>query len=138
MVDHTDARGELVFEQACRMSLEGIVSKRKRGPLAHQRIQLSGPAESSPGNCAEAVPFVGRVVVSVRRLHDLAATRLQPERPLAVGGIRRRARLPRLELLPDAFMPGLSVCSTPFLSNHDKRAPADLATGGPRLPVARD
>src|SRR5262249_32792935 len=28
MVDHTDARGELVFQQACRMGLEGIVSKR--------------------------------------------------------------------------------------------------------------
>src|SRR6201981_1545645 len=28
MVDHTDARGELLFEQACRMGLEGIVSKR--------------------------------------------------------------------------------------------------------------
>jgi ATP-dependent DNA ligase len=25
---HTDARGDLVFEQACRMGLEGIVSKR--------------------------------------------------------------------------------------------------------------
>jgi bifunctional non-homologous end joining protein LigD len=28
MVDYTDARGELTFEQACRMGLEGIVSKR--------------------------------------------------------------------------------------------------------------
>jgi bifunctional non-homologous end joining protein LigD len=28
MVDHTDARGELVFQQACKMGLEGIVSKR--------------------------------------------------------------------------------------------------------------
>jgi bifunctional non-homologous end joining protein LigD len=28
MVDHTDAAGELVFEQARRMGLEGIVSKR--------------------------------------------------------------------------------------------------------------
>jgi bifunctional non-homologous end joining protein LigD len=28
--EHTDARGALVFEQACRMGLEGIVSKRRR------------------------------------------------------------------------------------------------------------
>jgi hypothetical protein len=28
----TDARGELVFEQACRMGLEGIVSKRLSAP----------------------------------------------------------------------------------------------------------
>jgi ATP-dependent DNA ligase len=40
MVDHTDARGELVFEQACRMGLEGIVSKRltasyQSGPSRH-------------------------------------------------------------------------------------------------------
>jgi ATP-dependent DNA ligase len=27
--EHTDARGELVFRQACAMSLEGIVSKRR-------------------------------------------------------------------------------------------------------------
>jgi bifunctional non-homologous end joining protein LigD len=32
MVDHTDAHGELVFEQACRMGLEGIVSKRLSKP----------------------------------------------------------------------------------------------------------
>ena len=30
--DHTDARGALVFEQACRMGLEGIVSKRLTAP----------------------------------------------------------------------------------------------------------
>jgi ATP-dependent DNA ligase len=32
MNDHTNARGELVFEQACRMGLEGIVSKRLSKP----------------------------------------------------------------------------------------------------------
>ena len=32
MVDHTDAAGELVFRQACRMGLEGIVSKRLSKP----------------------------------------------------------------------------------------------------------
>jgi bifunctional non-homologous end joining protein LigD len=32
MVDHTDARGEQVFEQACKMGLEGIVSKRLTAP----------------------------------------------------------------------------------------------------------
>jgi hypothetical protein len=32
MNEHTDARGELVFEQACRMGLEGIVSKRWSAP----------------------------------------------------------------------------------------------------------
>jgi bifunctional non-homologous end joining protein LigD len=32
MNDHTDARGELVFQQACRMGLEGIVSKRLSAP----------------------------------------------------------------------------------------------------------
>jgi bifunctional non-homologous end joining protein LigD len=32
MNDHTDARGELVFEQACRIGLEGIVSKRLSKP----------------------------------------------------------------------------------------------------------
>jgi bifunctional non-homologous end joining protein LigD len=30
--DHTDARGELVFRQACAMGLEGIVSKRLTAP----------------------------------------------------------------------------------------------------------
>jgi ATP-dependent DNA ligase len=40
MVDHTDGLGELVFEQACRMGLEGIVSKRlsaayQSGPSRH-------------------------------------------------------------------------------------------------------
>jgi hypothetical protein len=37
MNDHTDARGELVFQQACAMGLEGIVSKR-----------LSKPYQSGP------------------------------------------------------------------------------------------
>ena len=40
MVDHTDARGDLVFEHACRMGLEGIVSKR-----------LSAPYQSGPSRC---------------------------------------------------------------------------------------
>jgi ATP-dependent DNA ligase len=37
MNDHTDARGELVFEQACRMGLEGIVSKRLSKPYQSGR-----------------------------------------------------------------------------------------------------
>jgi hypothetical protein len=46
MVDHTDARGELVFQQACKMGLEGIVSKRRTSPYR------SGP-EANVG-CSEA------------------------------------------------------------------------------------
>jgi ATP-dependent DNA ligase len=38
MVDHTDARGELGFQQACKMGLEGIVSKRRTPPYG------SGPS----------------------------------------------------------------------------------------------
>jgi bifunctional non-homologous end joining protein LigD len=37
MVDHTDARGEWVFEHACRMGLEGIVSKRLSKPYQSGR-----------------------------------------------------------------------------------------------------
>jgi ATP-dependent DNA ligase len=37
MNDYTDARGELVFEQACRMGLEGIVSKRLSKPYQSGR-----------------------------------------------------------------------------------------------------
>jgi bifunctional non-homologous end joining protein LigD len=37
MVDHTDARGEWVFEQACKMGLEGIVSKRLSKPYQSGR-----------------------------------------------------------------------------------------------------
>jgi ATP-dependent DNA ligase len=37
MNDHTDARGELVFEQACSMGLEGIVSKRLSKPYQSGR-----------------------------------------------------------------------------------------------------
>jgi ATP-dependent DNA ligase len=37
MNDHTDARSELVFEQACRMGLEGIVSKRLSKPYQSGR-----------------------------------------------------------------------------------------------------
>jgi bifunctional non-homologous end joining protein LigD len=37
MNDHTDARGELVFDQACRMGLEGIVSKRLSKPYQSGR-----------------------------------------------------------------------------------------------------
>jgi bifunctional non-homologous end joining protein LigD len=32
MNEHTDAPGQLVFEQVCRMGLEGIVSKRLTAP----------------------------------------------------------------------------------------------------------
>jgi ATP-dependent DNA ligase len=35
--EHTDARGELVFEQACRMGLEAIVSKRLSKPYRSVR-----------------------------------------------------------------------------------------------------
>jgi bifunctional non-homologous end joining protein LigD len=37
MNDHTDASGELVFQQACRMGLEGIVSKRLSKPYQSGR-----------------------------------------------------------------------------------------------------
>jgi bifunctional non-homologous end joining protein LigD len=39
MNDHTDARGELVFEEACRMGLEGIVSKRLSKPYQSGRSE---------------------------------------------------------------------------------------------------
>jgi bifunctional non-homologous end joining protein LigD len=54
MVDHTDVAGELVFEQACRMGLEGIVSKRLRasyqsGPSRHwlKIKKLDSPARGT-------------------------------------------------------------------------------------------
>jgi ATP dependent DNA ligase domain len=37
MNDHTDASGDLVFQQACRMGLEGIVSKRLSKPYQSGR-----------------------------------------------------------------------------------------------------
>jgi bifunctional non-homologous end joining protein LigD len=37
MNEHTDARGELGFQQACRMDLEGIVSKRLSKPYQSGR-----------------------------------------------------------------------------------------------------
>jgi hypothetical protein len=42
MNDHTDAPGELVFEQACRMGLEGIVSKRLSAPYRSGRSPSDG------------------------------------------------------------------------------------------------
>jgi bifunctional non-homologous end joining protein LigD len=47
LVDHTDASGELMFEQACRMGLEGIVSKRLSKPYKSGRsghwLKLKNP-----------------------------------------------------------------------------------------------
>jgi bifunctional non-homologous end joining protein LigD len=37
MNDHTDSRGDLVFHEACRMGLEGIVSKRLSKPYQSGR-----------------------------------------------------------------------------------------------------
>jgi bifunctional non-homologous end joining protein LigD len=39
MNEDTDARGEFVFEQACRMGLEGIVSKRLSKPYQSGRSE---------------------------------------------------------------------------------------------------
>jgi hypothetical protein len=39
MVDHTDALGELVFEHACKMGLEGIVSKRLSRAVSVQPVR---------------------------------------------------------------------------------------------------
>jgi ATP-dependent DNA ligase len=57
MNQHTDARGELVFEQACRMGLEGIVSKRlsaayQSGPSRHW-LKIKNP--DSPASGGELV-----------------------------------------------------------------------------------
>jgi bifunctional non-homologous end joining protein LigD len=41
MNDHTDDRGQLVFEQACRMGLEGIVSNRLAAPYRSGRDGLN-------------------------------------------------------------------------------------------------
>jgi ATP-dependent DNA ligase len=50
MNDHTDARGELVFEQACRMGVEGVVSKRLSKPYqsGHSRHWLKVKNPNSP------------------------------------------------------------------------------------------
>jgi hypothetical protein len=50
MNDHTDARGELVFQQACRMGLEGIVSKRLSKPYQ------SGPSRTGSRSRTRTAP----------------------------------------------------------------------------------
>jgi bifunctional non-homologous end joining protein LigD len=45
--EHTDAKGELVFRQACAMGLEGIVSKRLTAPRTARRCDGTEPG---PGN----------------------------------------------------------------------------------------
>jgi ATP-dependent DNA ligase len=50
--DHTDARGDLVFQQACAMGLEGIVSKRLgSSPTLRRRAAVCGrsPAYAEVG-----------------------------------------------------------------------------------------
>jgi bifunctional non-homologous end joining protein LigD len=53
MNDHTDARGELVFEQACRMGLEGIVSKRLSKPFQSGRSGHWLKIKIKGGKCGE-------------------------------------------------------------------------------------
>jgi hypothetical protein len=51
--EHTDARGELVFRQACTMGLEGIVSKRLTAPYtsgpSRDWIKIKNPLDLPAG-----------------------------------------------------------------------------------------
>jgi hypothetical protein len=49
--EHTDARGELVFRQACAMGLEGIVSTRLTAPTSRHAVTTFKPvlANQKPG-----------------------------------------------------------------------------------------
>jgi bifunctional non-homologous end joining protein LigD len=64
MNDHTDTSGELVFQQACRMGLEGIVSKRLSKPYQSGRsghwIKVKNPDSPAMIRAREHFARVGQ------------------------------------------------------------------------------
>ena len=52
--EHLEAEGPLVFEHACRMGLEGIVSKRKGSRYQSGRFSRLGQGEEPRGACGHA------------------------------------------------------------------------------------
>jgi bifunctional non-homologous end joining protein LigD len=69
--EHTDAKGELIFRQACVMGLEGIVSKRLTAPYRSgpSRDWAQGQEPGQPGNGETS----GGAMVAPPELGDTAA-----------------------------------------------------------------
>jgi hypothetical protein len=53
--EHLDGDGEVIFEQACKMGLKGIVSKRLI-PLSKRSMQKLGEGQKSEFACRAAHP----------------------------------------------------------------------------------
>jgi hypothetical protein len=78
---HTDARGELVFEHACRMGLEGIVSKRLSKPYQSGRSGhwLTRTARRRRGT-GRGIGSIAPAGIDSRGAPSVAGARRRPER----------------------------------------------------------
>jgi ATP-dependent DNA ligase len=76
MNDHTDAPGELVFDQACRMGLEGIVSKRLSAPYRSGRsrdwIKVKNPRGPAMAASGRALVISARLGLKPNAAHTRA------------------------------------------------------------------
>jgi len=86
--DHLEAEGEEVFAHACRMGLEGIVSKRRDAPYR------SGPQESwIKTKCTKSasfpiIAFVEKLGARPRRIASFYIARREGDRLLYAGKVR--------------------------------------------------
>ncbi|HET9448207.1 MAG TPA: DNA ligase D, partial [Steroidobacteraceae bacterium] len=86
--EHIEANGLAVFERACTMRLEGIVSKQRDSPYRSGRQELWLKSKCTRSDSYPIVAFVEKLGAKPRRIASLYIGRREGERLLYAGKVR--------------------------------------------------
>jgi bifunctional non-homologous end joining protein LigD len=86
--EHIEADGLAVFEHACSMRLEGIVSKQRDSPYRSGRQELWLKSKCTKSDSYPIVAFVEKLGANPRRIASLYLGRREGERLLYAGKVR--------------------------------------------------
>jgi bifunctional non-homologous end joining protein LigD len=87
-VDHLEGDGPTIYEHACRMGLEGVVSKRADSPYRAGRQESWIKTKCTKSDTFPIVAFVEKLGAKPRRIASLYVGRREGERLLYAGKVR--------------------------------------------------
>jgi bifunctional non-homologous end joining protein LigD len=87
-IDFLEADGETVFEHACRLGVEGIVSKRKYSPYRSGRVESWLKRKCTKSDDYPIIAFVEKLGAKPRRIASLYVGRYEGGKLLYAGKVR--------------------------------------------------
>jgi bifunctional non-homologous end joining protein LigD len=87
-VEHIHGKGQVVFDHACRLHLEGVVSKRSDAPYRSGRSEAWIKLKCKKSDTYPIIAFVEKLGASPRKIASLYVGRREGDRLLYAGKVR--------------------------------------------------